>query len=72
MIPFFFFCYVRAIVWYKKAADQGDKRSQQRLKASTATPIPNPAGPGSVLSRDTAMSSELSGKGGKDKDCVIM
>ncbi|KAG7099998.1 Chitin synthase regulator 2 [Marasmius oreades] len=59
-----------AIKWYKRAAEQGDKRAIQRLKGSQTQAMRQPGGPGSVLHRDS------SGDGGdgknKDKDCVIM
>ena len=64
-----------AIQWYKRAADQGDKRAAQRLKGPQNTALVAPGGPGSVLHRDENGSGELGaggGKGGKDKDCVIM
>ncbi|KAI0077433.1 HCP-like protein [Panus rudis PR-1116 ss-1] len=63
-----------AVSWYKKAADEGDKRAIQRLRSSTNAPLPAPGGPGSVLHRDANSSSEHSGggKSGKDKDCIIM
>lgn len=59
-----------AISWYKRAADQGDKRAAQRLKASGA-PMPLPANGVNVLRRadDDAGSSE---SGHNKKDCVIM
>lgn len=64
---------VRALQWYKRAADQGDKRSMQRLRNSNKGPIEAPGGaPNSVLHRDGPGSDAGSGKGGKDKDCVIM
>lgn len=64
----------RAIQWYKRAAEQGDKRAAQRLKGPQNTPIVAPGGPGSVLHRNENGSDAASGtgKGGKDKDCVIM
>jgi hypothetical protein len=55
----------RAISYYKRAADLGDRRAAQRLKGS-----PLPGGPGSVVHRD---GDGYVGMGkGKDKDCVIM
>ena len=54
--------------WYKKAAELGDKRAAQRLK-SQAGPLPRGA-PGSMILRDDEPTGN--GKGGKDKDCVIM
>ena len=48
----------------------GDKRATQRLKTKTVERAPG--GPGAVLHRDAAGSDTGSGKGGKDKDCVIM
>jgi uncharacterized protein len=61
----------RAISWYKRAADKGDRRATQRLKTNSNTPIIQPGGPGSVLRRNPD-EDESNGKGGKDKDCVIM
>lgn len=73
---------VRSILYYKKAADLGDKRASQRLKGSANAPMPQPGGPGAVLLREgpdglvspTSVGAATSGKGkeGKDKDCVIM
>ena len=66
----------RAIQWYRRAADKGDKRAAQRLKGPQNTAIVAPGGPGSVLHRNENGSGDLSvagsGKGAKDKDCVIM
>ncbi|KAI0085987.1 HCP-like protein [Irpex rosettiformis] len=63
-----------AISYYKRAAEQGDKRAAQRLKSPSKGPIAAPGGPGSVLHRDNSLEEEGGGdgKGGKDKDCVIM
>jgi uncharacterized protein len=62
----------RAIDFYKRAADLGDKRATQRLKSSPNSPMRQPGGPGSVLHRDRSdiLSHSSSDKGGKD--CVIM
>lgn len=57
-----------AITWYKRAVEKGDKRAAQRLKGSMNQPLPG--GPGAVLRRGDGESD--AGKGGKDKDCVIM
>ena len=57
----------RAISYYKRAADLGDKRATQRLRGNN--PMHQPGGPGSLLHRD--MGSDGNGKT-KDKDCVIM
>lgn len=62
------FC--RALVWYKKAAELGDKRSIQRLKTPQNGPITQPGGHGAVLRRDGH--SPTRGKSHKDKDCIIM
>ncbi|KZT68649.1 HCP-like protein [Daedalea quercina L-15889] len=60
-----------ATTWYKKAAEQGDKRAIARLKGHG--PISAPGGAGSVLHRNSGDDfSSASGKGGKDKDCIIM
>ncbi|KAI0776338.1 HCP-like protein [Trametes elegans] len=64
-----------AIQWYKRAAEQGDKRAAQRLKGPQNTAIVAPGGPGSVLHRNENGSTDgasASGKSGKDKDCVVM
>jgi len=62
-------------MWYKRAAEAGDKRAQQRLKSSTAGgPLPgaplgdrsNPVGAGRG-----GGDHGVSGKQ-KDKECVIM
>ncbi|KAL6301308.1 HCP-like protein [Sparassis latifolia] len=61
-----------ATTWYKKAAEQGDKRAAARLRTG-ALSKPMPGGPGAVLHRDSTSNSDLSsGKGAKDKDCIIM
>ena len=61
----------RASMWYKKAAEQGDKRAIARLKGHG--PISTPGGAGAVLHRNSGDdASSGSGKGGKDKDCIIM
>ncbi|KAH9486430.1 Chitin synthase regulator SKT5 [Psilocybe cubensis] len=57
-----------AISYYKRAAELGDKRAAQRLRGSQSQPMHQPGGPGSVLHRG----EESNGKGGKDKDCIIM
>lgn len=68
----------RSIIYYKKAAEQGDKRASQRLKGSPNAPMPQPGGAGAVVSRDgpdgltSAIGVNGKGKDGKDKDCVIM
>ncbi|KAF4604669.1 hypothetical protein EYR40_003447 [Pleurotus pulmonarius] len=60
-----------AIAWYKRAAEQGDKRAAQRLKASQDVPMHHPGGPGSVLQRhDGDVGGSAKGKDGKD--CIIM
>lgn len=57
--------------YYKKAAEQGDKRAIQRLKSSQTHPMHQPGGPNSVLGRG-GDGPGGGGKDGKDKDCVIM
>ncbi|KAJ8523125.1 hypothetical protein ONZ45_g428 [Pleurotus djamor] len=60
-----------SISWYKRAAEMGDKRAMQRLKASQDVPMHHPGGPGSVLHRQEG--EGLSSSKNKDgKDCVIM
>ena len=59
----------RAISYYKRAAEQGDKRAIQRLKASQTQVMHQPGGPGSVLNRGNGDDST---KNAKDKECVIM
>ncbi|KAF9469600.1 Sel1 domain-containing protein [Collybia nuda] len=61
-----------AISYYKRATDLGDKRAAQRLKGSPNQPMRQPGGPGSVLHRGDGSGDGEGGKGGKDKDCVIM
>lgn len=63
----------RALQWYKKAADLGDKRAQQRLKAPLGGPITQPGGNTAVLRRENPNSPPGSTNSkSKDKDCVIM
>ncbi|KAG8736691.1 hypothetical protein FRC10_009036 [Ceratobasidium sp. 414] len=53
-----------AMHWYKRAAEAGDKRATQRLKATSGGPLP-----GNVISREQATAAAAS----KDKkDCIIM
>ncbi|KAG8679872.1 hypothetical protein FRC08_016684 [Ceratobasidium sp. 394] len=53
-----------AMQWYKRAAEAGDKRAIQRLKATAGGPLP-----GNVISREQATTAAAS----KDKkDCIIM
>jgi hypothetical protein len=59
----------RAIAYYKRAADLGDKRAAQRLRGSQSQPQHQPGGPGAVLHRGLDDSAH---KGAKDKDCIIM
>lgn len=63
------FVFIRAISYYKRAAELGDKRAAQRLRGPQTQPMLQPGGPGAVLHRE---SGDDTGKGGKDKDCVIM
>ncbi|EIW87190.1 HCP-like protein [Coniophora puteana RWD-64-598 SS2] len=56
--------------YYKRAAEQGDKRAMQRLKSATGAPMPHPGGPGSVISREQTAGGEAGGK--HNKDCVVM
>ncbi|KAE9409279.1 HCP-like protein [Gymnopus androsaceus JB14] len=60
----------QAISYYKRAAEQGDKRAAQRLKASQTQVMHQPGGPGSVLNRGNG--DDGTKAGAKDKDCVIM
>lgn len=60
----------RAMSYYKRAAEKGDKRATQRLKNSQNGPMHQPGGPGSVLHRGEGDSD--TGKALKDKDCIIM
>lgn len=53
-----------AMQWYKRAAEAGDKRATQRLKANAQGPLP-----GNVISREQAT---LAAAGKDKKDCVIM
>ncbi|KAF9566938.1 Sel1 domain-containing protein [Agrocybe pediades] len=59
-----------AIAYYKRAADQGDKRAAQRLRGSQSQPMHQPGGANAVLHR--GQGEDGGGKGAKDKDCVIM
>lgn len=70
--------YDRAFSYYKRAAEQGDKRAAQRLRSSAKGPHVMDA-PGNVLQRQMSGIGEGEedgggggGKGGKDKDCVVM
>ena len=60
---------IRAIAYYKRAAELGDKRAAQRLRGPQSQPVHQPGGPGAVLHRG---SGDDTSKGGKDKDCLIM
>lgn len=60
--------FVRSIVYYKRAAELGDKRAAQRLRGSLSQPMLQPGGPGAVLHRDEGDDP----KDAKDKDCIIM
>lgn len=62
----------KALTYYKPAAELGDRRTSQRLKGPMNNPAVAPGGLGSVVSRDPNGSGELSGKGGKDREGVIM
>jgi uncharacterized protein len=55
-----------ATVYYKRAAEKGDKRASQRLRGNTSGPLPEQGGAPGVLRRDGD-----SGEGNK-KDCIIM
>ena len=61
----------RAIKWYKRASDMGDKRASARLKSSKG-PATSPGSRNSVSVLNRDESDVGSGKGGKDKDCIIM
>lgn len=63
------FVLIRAISYYKRAAELGDKRAAQRLRGPQSQPVHQPGGPGAVLHRG---SGDDTSKGGKDKDCLIM
>lgn len=64
---------IRAISYYKRAADLGDKRAAQRLKGSPNQAIVQPGGPGAVLHRNAGDGEDGgSGKSKDGKDCVIM
>ena len=60
--------FVRSIVYYKQAAELGDKRAANRLRGSQSQPMLQPGGPGSVLQRGEG--DDI--KGARDKDCIIM
>ena len=59
------FC-LSATIYYKRAAEKGDKRAIQRLRGNTHGPLPEQGGAPGVLRRDGD-----SGEGNK-KDCIIM
>lgn len=59
------FC-LSATIYYKRAAEKGDKRAIQRLRTNTHGPLPEQGGAPGVLRRDGD-----SGEGNK-KDCIIM
>lgn len=61
-----------AIQWYRMAADNGDKRADKRLKNFGSAAVN--AAPGASRNELLARAAEggADGKGGKDKDCVIM
>ena len=52
-----------AMHWYKRAAEAGDKRAIQRLKATSGGPLP-----GNVIAREQVTTTGDV----KDKNCVIM
>lgn len=60
------YLFASATAWYKRAAELGDSRAQQRLKSQTG-PLPVPNGPGGVLHRGTTEQTE-----GTDGKCLIM
>lgn len=63
----------RSLAWYKRAADLGDKRASQRLKNGSANT--SAQSPGSVVVRSESGEEGgqgAVGKGGKDKECLIM
>ncbi len=56
----------RAIAYYKRAAELGDKRAAQRLRGPQTQAMHQPGGPGAVLHRG----QDDNGKA--PKDCIIM
>lgn len=58
-----------AIQWYKMAAENGDKRADKRLKNFGSASVGAAADREELLARGNDGGD---GKGGKDKDCVIM
>ncbi|KAL0951917.1 hypothetical protein HGRIS_008571 [Hohenbuehelia grisea] len=61
-----------SISYYKRAAELGDKRAMQRLKASQDHPVHQPGGPGAVLHRGDGDSTNSGGKNKDGKECIIM
>lgn len=68
----------RAIQWYKKAAEAGDKRALQRLRATAPGALPSklmgPRRPMEAVEQpqeDEPVEATATGKQ-KDKDCIIM
>ena len=64
--------FFRALEWYKKAADLGDKRAIQRLKTPQGGPMYQPGKPDAVLRRDGGDSTIVGAGKNRDKECVIM
>jgi len=58
--------FLSATIYYKRAAEKGDKRAIQRLRANTHGPLPEEGGAPGVLRRDGDP-----GEGNK-RDCIIM
>lgn len=57
------------MLYYKRAADLGDKRAAQRLRGSQSQPMHQPGGAGAVVNRGL---DDTTNKNAKDKDCIIM
>lgn len=58
-------------MWYKKAAELGDKRAAQRLKGPLRMPKTHEPGDPNGIIRGAGASDGAKGSA-KDKDCIVM
>lgn len=57
-------------MWFKRAADLGDKRAAQRLKGPLRMPKTHePSDPSGII---RGVGVDSAGGSAKDKDCVVM
>ena len=64
---------LEANVWYVRAADQGDERAKQRLKAIRAAAVGDPIGvPNKNHSNGNGITGKGNKRGAKEKDCIVM